>query len=118
MSTAEAEYLPSQVQLDASILPVLDEILNDALASRSVSVRDLLQGRGPLGKIDRAPIVGVNQALSSALKEENEREFYRLVEERKKTEPYASRRVYVTVSLTPGEAIFKRVCDRLLSIPK
>jgi anti-sigma regulatory factor (Ser/Thr protein kinase) len=47
-----------------------------------------------------------NLDLSSALKEENEPEFYRLAEERRKKPPYKDRQVYVTVSLTPQEATF------------
>src|SRR5215469_11579841 len=61
MRTAKGEHFPSQVQLDASILPVLDEILNDALASRRIRVHDPLQDGEPPGKIDRPTVVGVDQ---------------------------------------------------------
>ena len=47
-----------------------------------------------------------NLELSSKIKEENEKEFYRLSEERKKKEPYKERRVYVAATLTRQEAMF------------
>src|SRR5215475_193614 len=62
MCTAKGEHFPSQVELDASILPVLDEILNDALASRRIRLHDPVEDGEPLRKIDRPTVVGVDQA--------------------------------------------------------
>ncbi len=47
-----------------------------------------------------------NLELSSSIKEANEKEFYRLAQERKTQEPYKDRRVYVTATLTRQEATF------------
>jgi CheY-like chemotaxis protein len=92
---------------DTSLIPPLVSFLEDAITKVQMAEASSMILLGvALHEALTNSIFHGNLDLSSALKEENEREFYRLVEERKKTEPYASRRVYVTVSLTPGEAIF------------
>ncbi len=47
-----------------------------------------------------------NLELSSQIKEEDEKEYYRLAAERKTQEPYKDRRVFVTATLTRQEAAF------------
>jgi CheY-like chemotaxis protein len=47
-----------------------------------------------------------NLELTSELRETNEKEYHRLCDERRHSEPYASRRVYVTVRDTPKESTY------------
>src|SRR5207302_2196397 len=44
--------------------------------------------------------------LSAAIKEVDEKQFYRLAQERRAQEPYKDRRVFVTATLTRQEATF------------
>jgi CheY-like chemotaxis protein/anti-sigma regulatory factor (Ser/Thr protein kinase) len=47
-----------------------------------------------------------NLELSSELKETNDREYYRLSQERRTQKPYSDRKVYVTALDTPDESIY------------
>ncbi len=92
---------------DTSLIPTLVSYLEDAITKAQMAEASsmILLGVALHEALTNAIFHG-NLDLSSALKEENEPEFYRLAEERRKKAPYKDRQVYVTVSLTPEEATF------------
>ena len=47
-----------------------------------------------------------NLGLTSEMRENNEKEYYRLAQERRAKSPWCDRRVFVSAALTPHEAIF------------
>ncbi len=47
-----------------------------------------------------------NLELSSELRESDEKQYYRLAAERRSQPPWCNRRVFVSATLTPQEAIF------------
>src|SRR5262249_31416202 len=92
---------------DTSLIPPLVSYLEDCLARLKMAEPSgmILLGVALHEALTNAIFHG-NLELSSSLKETNEKEYYRLAEERKNQEPYADRRVQVSVSLTPQEAVF------------
>jgi CheY-like chemotaxis protein/anti-sigma regulatory factor (Ser/Thr protein kinase) len=92
---------------DTSLIPPLVSYLEECLTKLKMAESSgmLLLGVALHEALTNAIFHG-NLDLSSALKESDEKEYYRLADERKSQEPYAGRRVEVTVSLTPEEATF------------
>jgi CheY-like chemotaxis protein/anti-sigma regulatory factor (Ser/Thr protein kinase) len=92
---------------DTSLIPPLVSFLEETITKVQMaeSGNMILLGVALHEALTNAIFHG-NLELSSTLKEANEKEYYRQAEERKKREPFLERRVYVSVLLTPQEAMF------------
>jgi CheY-like chemotaxis protein len=92
---------------DTSLIPPLVSYLEECLTRLKMAESSgmILLGVALHEALTNAIFHG-NLDLSSSLKEADEKEYYRLAEERKTQEPYAGRRVEVNVSLTPQAATF------------
>ena len=92
---------------DTALIPPLVSFLEEAITKVQMAESSSMILLGvALHEALTNSIFHGNLELSSALKEENEREYYRQAEERKKIEPYLGRRIFVNVSLTQDEAMF------------
>jgi CheY-like chemotaxis protein/anti-sigma regulatory factor (Ser/Thr protein kinase) len=95
------------LQNDSSLIAPLVGYLEDTLARIQLCEPGglLLLGVALHEALTNAIFHG-NLELSSDLKEKDEKQFYRLAEERKKQSPYKDRRVFVATTLTRQEATF------------
>jgi CheY-like chemotaxis protein/anti-sigma regulatory factor (Ser/Thr protein kinase) len=90
---------------DRSLVPALVTMLQDMLCGMHlVDESERLRVGVALEEALVNALFHGNLGVSSDLKQQDDRAFHRLAEQRRDQPPYRDRRIYVTARLTPGEA--------------
>jgi CheY-like chemotaxis protein len=90
---------------DRSLVPALVTMLQDMLTGMHlVDDSERLRVGVALEEALVNALFHGNLGVSSELKQEDDRAFHRLAEQRRIQPPYSDRRIYVTARLTPGQA--------------